>query len=171
MITIIKADVNHAKLLSEIGKQTFIESHGMSAPESDITNYIHSKFTKNAFLAELSDKDTVFHILYYNNIAIGYSKIIFNVSQVNIPFKQVTKLERLYVLKEFHDLKLGKELFHYNVSLSKRNNQSGMWLNVWIENQRAFNFYKTMGFKIIGSFDFKISETHSNPNHQMLLTY
>ena len=75
MITIIKADVNHAKLLSEIGKQTFIESHGMSAPESDITNYIHSKFTKNAFLAELSDKDTVFHILYYNNIAIGYSKI------------------------------------------------------------------------------------------------
>ncbi|SFN69558.1 Acetyltransferase (GNAT) family protein [Bizionia echini] len=171
MITIIKADVNHAKLLSEIGKQTFIESHGMSAPESDITNYIHSKFTKNAFLAELSDKDTVFHILYYNNNAIGYSKIVFNVSQVNIPFKQVTKLERLYVLKEFHDLKLGKELFHYNVSLSKRNNQFGMWLYVWIENQRAFNFYKTMGFKIIGSFDFKISETHSNPNHQMLLTY
>ena len=171
MIKIIKANGNHAKVLSKIGKQTFIESHGTSAPEADITNYVNLKFTKAAFDAELSDSDNIFHILYFNEKPIGYSKIIYTVSQNNIPFKNVTKLERIYVLKEFHDLKLGKELFNFNVTLSQENNQSGMWLFVWIENQRAIHFYKKAGFEIVGRYDFKISDTHYNPNHQMLLTY
>ena len=46
-----------------------------------------------------------------------------------------------------------------------------MWLYVWTENHRAVNFYNNLGFKIVGEYDFKIFETHSNPNHQMLLSY
>jgi ribosomal protein S18 acetylase RimI-like enzyme len=46
-----------------------------------------------------------------------------------------------------------------------------MWLFVWKENQRAIHFYKKAGFHIIGSYDFRLTETHSNPNHQMLLKY
>ncbi len=171
MIKIIKANANHAKTLSLIGRQTFLESHGMSASKADIDSYINLKFTKSAFEAELLDTNTIFHILIYNETPIGYSKIIYSISEKNIPFKNVTKLERIYVLKAFHNLKLGKELFEFNVSVSQKHNQSGMWLYVWIENHRAINFYKKAGFKIVGSYDFKISQTHSNPNHQMLLTY
>ena len=82
--------------------------------------------------------------------------------------ENITKLERIYLLKEFY---LGAELFEYNVRLAKENNQKGMWLFVWVENERAVNFYKKNGFVIIGSHDFKISETHSNPNHQMFLGF
>jgi len=46
-----------------------------------------------------------------------------------------------------------------------------MWLFVWTENHKAINFYKKAGFKIVGQHDFQISATHSNPNHQMLLTF
>lgn len=89
----------------------------------------------------------------------------------HIQIENVTKLERLYLLKEFYSLKLGLELFNFNLELSKQNNQAGMWLFVWKENQRAVSFYKKTGFKIIGNYDFKLTETHSNPNHQMLLMY
>lgn len=171
MTTIVKATIEDAELLSKIGRQSFIESHGMSAPEKDITNHVESKFTKAVFEAELSDSNNVFLILYFKEKPIGYSKISYNVSQENIPFKNVTKLERLYVLQEFHHLKLGLELFHFNVQLSKNNHQAGIWLYVWTENQKAINFYKKAAFDIVGSHDFMISETHSNPNHQMLLTY
>ena len=41
-----------------------------------------------------------------------------------------TKFDRIYVLKEYYDLKIGKLLFEYNVELAKRNNQTGMWLYV-----------------------------------------
>jgi ribosomal protein S18 acetylase RimI-like enzyme len=171
MNTIEKATIKDAELLSKIGTQTFIESHGHSASEKDITNYIKLKFTKVAFEAELKDANNVFHIIYYNQKPVGYSKTIDNVSQETIPFKNTTKLERLYVLEEFHQLKLGLELFHFNIELSKKNQQAGIWLYTWIENHKAINFYKKAGFKIVGSYDFKISETHSNPNHQMLLLY
>ncbi|OBX21201.1 MULTISPECIES: GNAT family N-acetyltransferase [Bizionia] len=171
MIKIIKANVSHAETLSLIGRQTFLESHGVSASKTDIDTYINLKFTKTAFETELVDSNNIFHILLYDEKPIGYSKIMYSIPQKNIPFKNVTKLERIYVLKAFHNLKLGKELLNFNVSLSQKNTQSGMWLYVWTENHRAVNFYKKTGFEIVGSYDFKISETHSNPNHQMLLTY
>jgi len=171
MTSIVKAAIKDAELLSKIGTQSFIESHGISASKKDIENYLESKFTKEAFDAELTDSNNIFHILYYNKKPVGYSKIIYNVIQHNIPFENVTKLERLYVLEVFHHLRLGLELFLFNIELSKKNNQKGMWLYTWIENHKAIQFYKKVGFKIVGSYDFKISETHSNPNHQMLLTF
>jgi ribosomal protein S18 acetylase RimI-like enzyme len=85
--------------------------------------------------------------------------------------KNLAKLERIYLLKEFYDLKLGSALFNFNVDLSKQNNQMGMWLFVWKQNLRAVNFYKKNRFAIIGSYNFKISETHSNPNYQMFLKF
>lgn len=39
------------------------------------------------------------------------------------------------------------------------------------KNHRAVNFYLKTGFQITGSYDFKLSDTHSNPNHRMLLLY
>lgn len=171
MNTILRATVNDVDLLVYIGKKSFIESHGMSASKQDIDAYIRVKFSKSSFERELQDPCNHFHIIFHHQIPVGYSKIIFDCPHDNIQFKNVTKLERIYILKEFHHLKFGLELFNFNKQESLKLHQSGMWLFVWTENTKAIKFYNNMGFKIIGSHDFKISETHSNPNHQMLLTY
>lgn len=171
MIKIVRATFDDAKLLVQIGTTSFLESHGMSASKDDINSYVSLKFNEDTFSEELRDGNNHFFILYYNQIAVGYSKMIFDFPHENIPFENVSKLERLYVLKEFHQLKLGLELFNFNVQESLMHHQAGMWLFVWTENNRAVTFYNKVGFKIIGNHDFKISETHYNPNHQMLLTY
>ncbi len=171
MTNITKASMKDCDLLVSIGRQSFLESHGSSAPKKDIANYIDSKFTKQHFETEMQEANTFFYLLQYHEKPIGYSKITINASQKNITFAEVAKLERLYILQEFHHLKLGLELFSFNVKLSKQHKQLGMWLYVWVENKKAIAFYDKAGFRIIGSYDFKISETHSNPNHQMLLTF
>lgn len=171
MVEIRKATVNDATLLAEIGKKSFIESHGRSASEADINSYVNEKYTVQVFVEELSNPENNYHIIFYNEIPAGYSKIIFNVGHKNFEPTNLTKLERLYLLKEFYHLKLGYQLLNFNINLSKQNKQHGMWLFVWKENLQAVNFYLKAGFKITGSHDFKISETHSNPNHQMLLEY
>jgi diamine N-acetyltransferase len=165
------ANEKDSQVLAEIGKASFIESHGISASPKDINSYVSKTYTSDVFKAELSDEKNIYHIIYYNKLPAGYSKIIFNTPNSNIPTENITKLERLYLLKEFYNLKLGLELFNFSIELSKRNNQEGMWLFVWKENQRAVSFYKRVGFKITGSYDFKLTETHSNPNHQMFLKY
>ena len=171
MTSIIKANENHAQLLSELAKLTFIESHGNSAGSDDIKLYVAEKYSNDVLKKELEDANNIYYILYYNNQVAGYSKIILNTPYAMSKMKNIAKLERLYLLKDFYNLNLGLELFEFNVNLIKENNQMGIWLFVWKENQRAVNFYKKNGFTIIGSHDFKISENHSNPNHQMLLSF
>ncbi|MRG47923.1 GNAT family N-acetyltransferase [Chitinophaga sp. SYP-B3965] len=171
MASIIKATTDNLALIADIGKRTFMESHGHSAPPEDIARYVNEKFSEEVLKAELSNAHNIFHLLYHDQRPAGYSKIILNSPHPDITLKNVTKLERLYLLKDFYNLKLGHELYQFNVELSRKNNQAGIWLYVWKENHRAVDFYMRAGFEPIGSFDFQISATHSNPNHHMFLRY
>jgi len=171
MTEIIKATKEHCETLVRIAKTSFLEAHGKSASKEDIDAYVTKSFTPKAFLQELENPVNLYHILYYKKQAVGYSKIILNSENTNIEEQEITKMERLYLLQEFYGQNLGAALFDFNSKLSKEYKQKGMWLAVWIENHRAIKFYIKNGFSIVGSYDFKISETHSNPNHIMYLRY
>lgn len=171
MVSIIKATKEDYKLLADIGKQAFIESHGHSAPKADVDSYIIEKNSAVFFQKELQDLKNIYHLIYYEEEPAGYSKIIFNSTHQDISTQNVTKLERLYLLKKFYNLKLGSEFLKFNIQLSKENKQVGIWLFTWKENPRAINFYIKSGFKIIGSYDFKLSAKHTNPNYHMFLKH
>ncbi|MFY0629170.1 MAG: GNAT family N-acetyltransferase [Flavobacteriaceae bacterium] len=168
---ICKATLANAKTLNSLSTRAFLPAHGHSAPQKDIDNYITVNFSEENFIKELSNPKNEYHLIYYKDKPVGFSKIVFNLQNEYLDATNVTYMSRLYLLKEYYGFNLGKELFDFNVSLSKKNNQQGIWLAVWVENSRAISFYKKMGFNIIGSYDFKISETHSNPNHIMYLHY
>jgi GNAT superfamily N-acetyltransferase len=165
MIKIIRPSIEHAKILSEIGSKSFIESHGSSAPEKDIQNYVAMYFNEPLFEKELADLSNIYFLVYVDERPAGYSKIRFNTSNPNVEELSVTKMDRLYVLKEYYDKGIGKQLFDLNLQFAKENQQKGFWLFVWTENLRAIKFYKRQGFINIGNTSFKISETHSNPNY------
>ena len=171
MITIQKATITDAATIAEIGKKSFIESHGHSASATDIDSYVSKKYTLDAIREEIENPENIYHLIFYKGQAAGYSKIILNAANENIPAANVTTLDRLYLLKDFYDLKLGSALLEFNINISKEFHQAGMWLYTWTENKRAIDFYHKTGFNIIGKANFKISETHANPNHVMYLEY
>jgi diamine N-acetyltransferase len=171
MTTIAKASVKDFKLIAEMGRITVEEAHRSSCSAADMNDFLEKNYNETTIQEELKDPKNIYHIIYYNGQAAGFSKIILNAEHPNIQYQQATKLDRIYLLKEFFNLKLGFELLQFNINFSKENQQSGMWLFTWTGNERAVNFYLKTGFKIVGSHSFKISETHSNPNHQMFLKY
>ncbi|MBO0590362.1 GNAT family N-acetyltransferase [Cellulophaga sp. E16_2] len=168
---IVKATTEDSKLLSEIGKEAFLQAHGKSAPEKDIEAFTAKYYTETAFYEELNNPDNIYYLIYSDDREAGYSKIAFNQTHPNIPEKNITKLDRIYLLQEFHGQNLGTILFNHNVALSKKENQLGIWLYVWTENEKALRFYKKSGFIIVGSHAYQISETHTNPNHVLFLKY
>jgi diamine N-acetyltransferase len=168
MISIRAASIDDCALITTMGKQTFLESHGHSASPSDINAYINEKYTTTAIGSELSNTNNHYHILFYNNQPAGYSNIVLNSTHSNISLSPVTKLDRIYILQEYVDLKLGAILLEFNMQVAKENGQLGMWLYVWTENHRAVRFYTKNKFTIIGGYDFRISATHTNPNYLML---
>lgn len=156
-------------LLASLGRQTFMESHGHSGPAADIDAYAISRFTEEVLLNELADPKNLFHIIYSGETPAGYSKFIPDFPHSHIPHEGISKLERIYLLREFNGMGLGRALMNFNISLARSRGQKGIWLYVWVENHRALDFYLMNGFIIIGRHDFQISATHSNPNHLMLL--
>lgn len=171
MITIQRATINDATLLATIGSKSFIESHGHSGPPAELEIYKRENYTKDVFENELAAEKNIYHLIFKNEIAAGYSKIILDCPRPEITPEHVTKLERLYLLREFYGEDMGSALFRYNLELSRAAKQSGMWSFVWKENHRATGFYKKQGFQVIGSHDFRISANHSNPNYLMYLQY
>ena len=99
MVSITLAGKKDFQLLSEMGTLTFLESHGHSAAPDVINNYKDEKYSAGATRAELNEPANIFHIITYNNKPAGYSKIILNTIHPAIKEKNITKLERLYLLK------------------------------------------------------------------------
>jgi ribosomal protein S18 acetylase RimI-like enzyme len=170
-LTIRKVTVDDLSTLSELGQITFIESHGHSAPKNDIAEYIRLNYTIDKFKEELANTENHYYLIFKEKTAVGFSKVCMNNKHNSVDSTNVAKLERLYVLKEHHDQSLGYQLFNFNIKLCKKLDQVGIWLNVWTENTRAINFYRKVGFKKIGEYNFKISPTHSNPNLQLFLRF
>lgn len=166
---IIPSTLSELSELTALAKTTFLQSHGHCACASEVAAYVNENFTEENFRQELSDPHNLYFSAYHENILIGYSKII-----CDSPFKSVTdphscKMERLYVLDKMHGKGIGKELFDFNIALARKNKQSNVWLFVWVENKRAIRFYEKQDFVIVGEHDFRISDQHYNPNHQMRL--
>ncbi|NCT09998.1 MAG: GNAT family N-acetyltransferase [Flavobacteriia bacterium] len=171
MIHIQKATIHDAKILSEVGFHSFKSAHGHSAPKKDIEEYMTKNFTENVFFKELSNEKNQFYLIKYNEIIVGYTLVIFDKKEAQILVEKPAYLSRIYLLEAYYGLGLGKQLFDFIKSLCIENQQSGIWLNVWVENLRAISFYKKMGFEIVGKSDYQISATHSNPNHVMFLHF
>ena len=171
MVSIVRLNSTHAALLARVGATSLVESHGHSAAPETMQEYVSKNFNEEWCRAELEDANNIFSAIFHNNEPAGYYKIIFNVSQPSVPFQPVTKMERLYLLKEFYDLKLGHNLLQHAVELSVGRGEKGMWLNVWKKNERAIRFYQKQGFEIVGESDFILTASHSNPNWVMFLRY
>ncbi len=76
MLQIITPDISHAKIIAQLGAQSFIESHGSSASKPDIEKYVNEKFTVEQFKKELSDPAAIFRLMYSDGKPAAYSNII-----------------------------------------------------------------------------------------------
>jgi diamine N-acetyltransferase len=171
MISVIKATEIDSNSIVSIGKLSVEESHRGSCSVEDMNEFLERNYNNDVIKEELNDINNIYHIINYNDNPVGFSKIILNAKHPNIATENVTKLDRIYLLKEFYGLKLGLELLNFNIELARNNNQSGMWLYTWIGNNRAINFYLKARFTIIGSHKFYVTKTHYDLSHQLFLNF
>ena len=163
------AEITDAEIISKIGKQSFFDAHETSAPKEELETYLNEKLSGEKISEELKNSYNIFHLCFHENEVAGYSKIIYNVPPPQLPDNNdACKLERIYFSRKFYGKKLGLKLFNFNKELCIKNNQSGMWLTVWIGNERAVNFYEKIGFKTIGEIMFNVGKIES-PNLVMWL--
>ena len=110
MILIDKATDKDYQTIADIGNVSVEEAHRASCSAEELSEYLKAHYNYEAIKEELRDPDNIYHILYYNDKPVGFSKIVLNAEHPAIDKKNVTKLDRIYLLSEYFNLKLGAEL-------------------------------------------------------------
>lgn len=141
-----KIELSEIEKLQKIGRKTFYETFAGDNSEENMSAYLDEKFALAKLTTELTNTNSEFYFAHIADQILGYLKVNFAEAQTELQDKEGLEIERIYVLQEFHGLKVGQLLYNKALQIAKDSNLKYIWLGVWEENLRAQNFYKKNGF-------------------------
>ncbi len=140
--------------LLEISKKTFRDAfYHLNNPDS-FNEYAQKAFTKEKLLSEIIHPCSEFYFLKIGENIAGYCKLNTHEVQTDIYDPESLEIERIYVLKEFQNQKLGSIMLDFIKNYSHHHGFNYLWLGVWDKNTDAIRFYTKSGFKEFGSHKF-----------------
>jgi len=154
-----QANTDDVKILAELGAKTFYDTFRPFHSEEDMQQYIKKSYSVELISENLLKSSIQYFIAFDEEKPIGYLKLIKDVSHEKLPTQKNIELEKIYVLKEYLDKKVGKKLILKAINYSKQNNFETLFLGVWQENHRAVNFYKKFGFETFTIRTFQLGST------------
>lgn len=153
-----KIELSEIQQLQKIGRKTFCETFSADNSEENMKVYLDAKFAIDKLTEELTNPDSSFYFTHIDNEILGYLKVNFAEAQTELKDKEGLEIERIYVLQEFHGLKVGQLLYNKAVQIAKDSDLKYIWLGVWEENLRAQNFYKKNGFTVFDEHIFVLGD-------------
>lgn len=161
-INIIKIGISEVEKLQEISRKTFKETFEAVNSEENMQSYLQEKLSIEQLTPELSNPNSEFYFAQQENEILGYLKLNFNEAQTE-KVEEGYEIERIYVLKAYHGMKIGQMLFEKAISIGKERKMKSVWLGVWEENHRALRFYEKNGFEVFGTHTFVLgSDTQTD---------
>jgi ribosomal protein S18 acetylase RimI-like enzyme len=151
VITYRQAGLPDALVLQQVARQSFYESFAEQNTDEDMQQYLDGHFNLAQVEAELRDPRHIFILAYAGEQAVGYTKLRHVPPPEELGNSRALEMERLYVLKAFHDQKVGALLMQQGIAYAKQQAFQVLWLGVWEHNARAIRFYERWGFETFGS--------------------
>ncbi|MBA3827840.1 MAG: GNAT family N-acetyltransferase [Taibaiella sp.] len=155
-LTIRKVTPADIDALSDVSITTFKETYTEHNTPENMELYMDEYFNPERLKEEIEDDRNVFFFAYIDDEIAGYIKLSVNKQPAALKKATAIEIERIYVLKKYHDQKIGSALLSYSISYSITHGYDMLWLGVWESNERAINFYKRWGFEIFGDHIFQL---------------
>jgi ribosomal protein S18 acetylase RimI-like enzyme len=159
MIAIREANTNDVDTIIALGKTTFTESHSEFVQNDDaVKKFCDTAFNQEKISKDLSDKNIIFWIAFFDDIPVGFAKVILNKTNDFINHDKVCQLDKIYILNGFLGKQLGKQLHSAIIEKVTRLQFDCIWLVTYIYNYKAIEFYKKNQYQQIGFYDFIVGE-------------
>ena len=156
------ATIADAKMLAELGAKTFRDTFARDNTPEDIDAYLEASFSPDIQHRELSEPDVIFLIVEFEGKPIGYAQLVMNSKDQSIKRFRPLEIRRIYASQEYLGKGVGKELMKATIEEGRRRGCDCVWLGVWEKNQRAIDFYKKWGFRVVGSHTFALGRDRQN---------
>ena len=147
MINIKIADDSDAEIISSLGSITFTETFGDLFPEPELEDYLIKTFSVEKISNSLKKQNNIYWVAYMNETPVGYAKIKLDSRVEEIGCKSQIQLQKIYVLKEYLDKKVGLALLNEIMANGEISSGTLIWLVVLHTNEKAVRFYEKSGFR------------------------
>lgn len=157
-ISIRQASVDDSELIALIGRLTFRETFGSLFVdyENDLKAYLQQTFSVAKIRSSLSKPHNVYWIAMFDGLPVGYAKLKYPSPSDAIEYPAPAQLQKIYVLSEFIEHRLGHELLQAVMNFAGTTAAKTMWLSVLNTNDRAIRFYQRHDWVDIGKASFAI---------------
>ncbi|MSP85655.1 MAG: GNAT family N-acetyltransferase [Flavobacteriaceae bacterium] len=162
MITISEANSSDFKTIQEITYITWPDTYGPFILKEQL-DYMLEKFYNDATLTDnLTNKNHHFLLAKENEICIGFASY-----EPDYLGEKIIRLHKIYLFPEAQGKGAGKLLISEIEKIAGKLNHHSISLNVNRFN-KAFNFYKKIGFDCIGEEDIELDFGYLMEDFKML---
>ncbi|MBI1362346.1 MAG: GNAT family N-acetyltransferase [Alphaproteobacteria bacterium] len=145
--------------LSEIGRETFIETFGHLYPPADLVHHLEETYSIEKMAADLADPEVEVRVALSGKRMVAYCKI----GPCKLPIETgpgpALELHRVYVYQARQGVGVGRILLTWAIERARRRGAADLFLGVWQQNERAIAVYKSRGFETVGAYKFRVGET------------
>jgi ribosomal protein S18 acetylase RimI-like enzyme len=159
-LKIIKAGIEHVTPLATLSIATFRDTFGPHNKKEDMDKYIAEELNAAKLAGEIMHSENIFFLAWHNDRLAGYAKLSNNNIPMELTNNNPIEMERIYVLQEYQDKKIGASLMKHCIEHAQGKQHDILWLGVWEHNYKAVEFYKQWGFEIFGSHLFILGNDH-----------
>ncbi len=171
VITVRRATVDDAALVTELGTRTFVETFAAENSAEDMAAYLTDAFSPAQQAAELGDSASMFFIAEVDGSAAGYAQVRKGEPDSSVKGMKPIELVRLYVSQEWLGRGVGNELMRACIEEARYTGHKTIWLGVWERNARAQAFYRKWDFVPVGHHVFQLgSDAQTDILMERLLT-
>jgi len=114
-------------------------------------DYIKSNFSYFKLNEELSDPNSIFYLIYFENKTVGYLKLNIDKAIEKYSSTVALELERIYFIKNAAGKGLGKLTIDFVFDYARKKNKTLVWLKA-MDSSKAVDFYKKQDFFICNEY-------------------
>lgn len=155
-LEIVPCNIADLEELVSISKNTFSDAFQDQNNPDDFNTYLEEAFSSDKLTLELENPQMNFYFVHLKGQLAAYFKLNNGDAQTDIRQEDCTELERIYVLKNYQGMQLGKHILQWIKNKVAHDKKSFIWLGVWEKNPKAITFYKRHGFYKFGTHPYYI---------------
>jgi ribosomal protein S18 acetylase RimI-like enzyme len=160
LTTIRRATSADAAVLAELGAATFAQAFGHLYPPEDLNSFLSANHSPESWTSKLADaRRAIFLAEHASGRPVGFVCV----GDCKLPVQDLEmkagEIQQLYVLAEFHNLRLGSRLMATGLEWLGAQGYSPLYIGVWSQNHGAQRFYGQYGFDKVGEYGFPVGKT------------
>ena len=148
-IQLSEITINDQKKLMDLACKIYPPEYQHLWNNNDCGWYLNRCYGFKNFKEELSEINSNYYFISYKSKIEGFIRFVYNKPLHQFSNKPGTYLHRIYLSQESQGTGIAQQLLKWIEQKSRENGLEYIWLEAMDTKERAVQFYKNTGFKIL----------------------